>query len=88
MYGMCHVSSSRRSDQTDKRKTLKIGQRVIVMAPFSKFGHAKWYTEEVFRIAKIYDAKRPVVYGVSDDEGNVVGGRLSKSPIIFDEMLI
>ncbi len=51
------------------------------MAPFSKFGHVKWYTEEVFRIAKIYDAKLPVVYGVTDEDGNVIGGRLIDSPI-------
>ncbi len=59
---------------------LKIGQHILIMVPFSKFGHAKWYTEEVFRIAKIYDAKRPVVYGVSDEDGNIIGGRLSNSP--------
>ncbi len=79
------IESQRRKqakiDRADKRAVLKIGQRVLVMAPFSKFGHVKWYTEEVFRIAKIYDAKLPVVYGVTDEDGNVIGGRLIDSPI-------
>ncbi len=62
-------------NKKDRRNNLKIGEKVLVMNPFMRFGRNRWYIDETFKIAKIHDTNRPVVYGLADEAGNPVMGR-------------